>query len=192
MKAVIKVLNYFLARAEEPGSTGVETYRRALTLETAVRQKTEKHSRSLVLRDAQRFLYGTVGRYMWSDPKAITTNDKATRWEGPPATKPPSTSNFLGYLAAYYADTLYSLQKDFLWSTGLEKWNRSVPDRPSSAVGGSEWYGAGQWRDDKAKLESAGPVSPLTLEQVKKWEETSNRWEEAVIQAQSRGLMMMP
>ncbi|MDC0747116.1 SpvB/TcaC N-terminal domain-containing protein [Polyangium mundeleinium] len=168
---VIAAINHFLVRAERSGNTGVETYRDGLERETRARQESEKHSRSLILRDAQRFFYGTVGPYMWSDPGAISANDKDTRWAESPAPKVPSKANLLGITAAVFADKAYSFQKEVFFALGLEEANRSRADRPSSGVGGSQWYDIAMAREDSTELESVGKVKPLTLEDVKKWEE---------------------
>ena len=151
---VIAAINHFLVRVERSGNTGVETYRDALERETRARRESEKHSRSLILRDAQRFFYGTVGPYMWSDPGAISANDKGKRWEESPAPKVPSKANLLGIAAAAFADTAYSWQKEFFLTLGLEKANRSREDRPTSGVGGSQWYDIAMAREDRTELES--------------------------------------
>lgn len=144
---VTQAINYFILSTSNPAKSKLENLTMALRELTSTRQETTKNSESLILRDTQRYFYGVLGDYLFSNQKDVGILYKPEKDPGINQAEYSSKSGektVAGRLLAEFADTAYNSEKEFLVIIGKEEWQRTVPNRPVSAVGGSSWYDFGR------------------------------------------------
>ncbi len=101
-------------------------------------------SESIILRDAQRYLWGRVGVPRVS--RAMGVPDLAI------------------FYAAYPVNAFYELMKFLGFLTYADGFVRSDADKPNAAVGGGEWFERGKWEwfiEDAGKLDTQ--IDPVLL-----------------------------
>jgi len=148
VKDVVGVINWALQGAA--GGTLKARWENARLAVTRLRQSSDKRSESLVLRDAQYYLWGTT---------YITDREEKVH-----------LPNFLmePYLALL-PHTVYTAQKFFEMKSGIGFVGKATP-HPYSALGGGFWYdfGVNQWIAKRADLNKDVAPPGVTTEQVKK------------------------
>ncbi|MDO6433174.1 SpvB/TcaC N-terminal domain-containing protein [Flavitalea sp. BT771] len=158
IRDVVKVVNWALKGAA--GNTLDERWAHARLSVTTLRQSSDKTSESLILRDAQYYLWGTT---------YITEREKAI----------PVPNFFLEPYLAILPHDAYSAQKWFEMKTGIAGIGQAT-NHPYSALGGGFWYDLGvtsllQNRSDENK--DVTPP-PLSVEGVKKSHDLSEKTNE--------------
>jgi RHS repeat-associated protein len=154
---VTKVINWALKGAE--GETLGERWENARLSVTELRQNSDKNSESLILRDAQYYLWGLT---------LITKVESKT--------KVPDV--FVEPYLAILAHDIYSAQKWIELNFNISLYGK-VTDRPYSAIGGGNWYDIGIKEFYKERDYLKKDVAPLIYDtgqfkqSIKRAEESS-------------------
>jgi hypothetical protein len=179
---VMRTINYFLMSTRKEGQTKLQNLFAAGKALTQLRNEGAQYSQSLVLRDAQRYFYGVLGPYVFSNRDLVNNTIDLRKFSdlvGEDLTAKKEEKTAMGTIIAMGADPAYNFYKEFMIEIGREKSVRSNPDNPVSGVGGAYWYDLGAMfhyeRDTDFKVKGAAKlVSP---EDVQKYDVDKAKFE---------------
>jgi hypothetical protein len=141
---VAATVNYFL-RAARPGSkNALENYKIAFSTLLEERNTGKVTvSQSLILRDAQRYLYGVLSPYLASDKDFRSTTEEVRHVREGFAPEGKSEVTNTGRAISMVWSPIYNAVKETAVDLGFESSIRTNPMRPASGVGGAFWYQLG-------------------------------------------------
>jgi RHS repeat-associated protein len=159
---VVDVINFALAAGERPALHPASLQQRlelARTTVTNLRERSARNAESLILRDAERYLWARAGVGQGWDIAGVHFGESAARflYEGPAV--------------------IHDLGKIVSIVTGWEGL-KSNPKLPWSARGGSSWYELGieHWdRFDQGSLDKTQAAHHLTYEEVVRYQDQAAR-----------------
>lgn len=139
-KKVLDIINYLIKEYKVEGGSLLDTLLAAGSVETQIRQRSDKLSQSLILRDVQRFFYGAVADYLFS--KNSTIKEAAGFTIPFLFSDKKDEKTIAGELIADIAEPIKDAIKEFKMAIGLG--DSRVTEHPSSGIGGGNWYTLGR------------------------------------------------